>query len=112
MLAEGIILVKPGWPVVIRSARVTPPTRAVLASSSELVFLGTAQASVWWPCKAVIFFSSRSAQSPHFGKLLLPQSNLVILVNPPVSVPHAMVPGVIQGSGETMEVPSFPRQLL
>lgn len=73
-----MVLAKSGRPVVIGGARVIPPMRAVLVSSSELVFSGTAQAS----CTSVISVSLRSAQSPHFGELLLPHSNDVIPVNP------------------------------
>lgn len=92
-----MVLIKPGWPVVVRAARVFPPTRAVLLPSSESAFLGIAQASLLWPRMSVISVFSRSAESPHFGELLLPQSSDVIPVSPPVNVAHATVPGVIKG---------------
>ena len=90
---------------MIKGARSSPPTRAVLVSSSESVFLGIAQASMLWPCISVTSVSSRSAQSSYFGKLLLSQSNYVILLNPLVNVHYAIVPGVSKGPRGATELP-------
>lgn len=84
----------PPWPVVITGARVVPPTGSILGSSSESVFPGIPQAPVLLLQMSVILVSSGLPQSPPFS-----QSSHTIPVNPSVSGPHTMAPGMTKSLG-------------